>query len=64
MNIAVMECFYLSKPFTKKGKLIRGSRQRIQRIWKERELFSVSEQRLCHQARMIRKNEWLTAIEL
>ena len=36
----------------------------MHRIWKERELFSVSELRLCDQARMIRKNEWLTAIEL
>ena len=64
VNVAVMECFYLSKPFTEEGKPIRGYRQRMHRIWKERELFSVSEQRLCDQARMIRKNEWLTAIEL
>ena len=55
VNVAVMECFYLSKPFTEEGKPIRGYRQRMHRIWKERELFSVSEQRLCDQARMIRK---------
>ena len=45
VNVAVMECFYLSKPFTEEGKPIRGYRQRMHRIWKERELFSVSEQR-------------------
>ena len=33
-------------------------------IWKERGLFNVTEQRLCDQARMIRKNEWLTTMEL
>ena len=55
LNVAVMECFDLSKPFTEGGKSIRGYRQRMHRIWKERELFSVSEQRLSDQARMIRK---------
>lgn len=33
-------------------------------IWKERQDFNRTEQRLCDQARMIRKNEWLIALEL
>ena len=43
---------------------IRGHRQRIHRKWKERLLFPVTEQRLCDQVRMIRKNSWLTPVEL
>ena len=59
-----MEYVYLSKSFTEKGKPILGYRQRMHRIWKETKLFSVSEKRLGDKGRMIRKNEWLTAIEL
>ena len=33
-------------------------------IWKERELPTVTEQRLCDQARAIRKNEWFTTVEI
>ena len=29
VNVTVMECFYLSKPFTEEGKAIRGYRQRM-----------------------------------
>ena len=36
----------------------------MHRIWNEREIFKCSEQRLCDQARAIRKNEWLTLVEL
>ena len=32
VNVAVMECFYLSKPFTEEGKPIRGYRQRMHRL--------------------------------
>ena len=64
VNVAIMEYVYLSKSFTEKGKPIRGYRQRMHRIWKETKLFSVSEKRLGDKGRMIRKNEWLTAIEL
>ena len=42
----------------------RGYRQRMHRIWLERGLFPTSEQRICDQARAIRKNNWLTDIEL
>ena len=64
VNVAVMECFYLSKLFTEEWKTSRGYWQKKGREYGERELFSVSEKRLCDQERMIRKNEWLTAIEL
>ena len=33
-------------------------------IWKERQSFNITEQRLCDQARLIRKNNWLTALQL
>ena len=63
-NVIVMECYYLSKPVNEEGKPVRGYRRRMHGIWKERGLFNVTEQRLCDQARMIRKNEWLTTMEL
>lgn len=64
MNIAVMECYYMSCPVDKGGKPIRGYRKRMHNAWKERGLMNITEQRLCDQARIIRKNEWLTAVEL
>ena len=64
MNIAVMECYYMSCPVDEGGKPVRGYRKRMHYAWKERGLMNISEQRLCDQARMIRKNEWFTAAEL
>ena len=64
INIAVMECYYLSNAMDENDKTVRGYRQRMHRIWNEREMFKCSEQRLCDQARAIRKNEWLTLVEL
>ena len=64
MNIAVMECYYMSCPVDEGGKPVRGYRKRMHDAWKERGLMNISEQRLCDQARMIRKNEWFTAVEL
>ena len=48
--------FFGSKPFDEEGKPIRGYRKRMMREWRERGGFDVNEQRLCDQARMIRKN--------
>ena len=45
-------------------KPLRGYRQRMHRIWNEREMLKCNEQRLCDQVRAIRKNEWLTRVEL
>ena len=64
MNIAVMECYYMSCPIDEDGKAIRGYRKRMRNSRKEGDLINISEQRLCDQARMIRKNEWFTAVEL
>ena len=64
MNIAVMECYYLSNPVDDNGKPVRGYRRRMHSFWKERQSFNITEQRLCDQARLIRKNNWLTALQL
>ena len=63
-NVAVMECYFLSKPVDEEGKPFRGYRKRMHVIWKERHQMIVIEQRLCDQARMIKKNGWLTNLEL
>ena len=64
INIAVMECYYLSKPVDESGRPVRGYRQRMHAVCKERGLPKITEQRLCDQARVIRKNEWFTSVEL
>ena len=60
----VMECFFRSKPFDDEGKPIRGYRQRMMHEWKKHGVFEINEQRLCDQARAIRKNGWLSDLEL
>ena len=64
VNTVVMECFYRSKPFDEEGKPVRGYRQRIFREWRDRGLLESTEQRVCDQARAIRKNGWLSQLEL
>ena len=64
MNIVVMECFYSARPFDENGVPKRGYRQRMFRAWNDRGVFNTTEQRLCDQARAIRKNGWLTDVEL
>ena len=64
VNKVVMECFYRSKPFDEEGKPVRGYRQRMFREWRDRGLFESTEQRVCDQARAIRKNGWLSQLEL
>ena len=59
-----MECFFRSKPFDDDGKPIRGYRQRMMQEWKEHGVFEITEQRLCDQRRAIRKNSWLSNLEL
>ena len=58
-----MEFYFLSEPVDQKGKPVRGYRRRMRNIWKERYGTEITE-RLCAQARMIRKNEWITKLEL
>ena len=55
MNVAVMECYYVSKPVAENGRPVRGYRQRMHAAWKERGLPNITEQKLCDQARAIRK---------
>lgn len=64
VNKVVMECFYRSRPFDEEGKPIRGYRQRMFREWRERGNMELTEQRVCDQARAIRKNGWLSEVEL
>ena len=64
LNTAVMECYFLSRPLDEVGKPVRGYRRRMHNIWKERYRTEIIEQRLCDQARMIRKNEWIKKLEL
>ena len=59
-----MECFYRSKPFDEEGKPVSGYRQRLFREWRDRGLFESTEQHVCDQARAIRKNGWLSELEL
>ena len=59
-----MECFIKSKPFDDGGEPVRGYRQRMMWEWKEHGDFDITEQRLCDQARAIRKNGWLSDLEL
>ena len=56
VNKIVMECFFRSKPFDDDGKPIRGYRQRMMQEWTEHGVFEITEQRLCDQARAVRKN--------
>ena len=53
-----MDCFFRSKSFDDDSKPIRGYRQRMMQEWKEHGVFEITEQRLCDQARAIRKNSW------
>ena len=59
-----MECFFRSKPFDDYSKPIRGYRPPVMLEWKEHGVCEITEQRLCDQARAIRKNGWLSDLEL
>ena len=54
----------MSKPVDEEGKPVRGYGRGMHNIWKERYGTEITEQLLCDQARMIRKNEWITKLEL
>ena len=57
-NEIVMECYLLSE--TK----IKGYRKRMLSLWLQKGMFWVSEQRLVDQANTIRKNSWMTELEM
>ena len=53
-----MECYLLSEP------KIRGYRKRMLSLWQQKGMFWVSEQRLVDQANTIRRNSWMTELEI
>ena len=53
-----MECYLLSEP------KIRGYRKRMLILWQQKGMFWVSEQRLVDQANTIRRNSWMTELEI
>ena len=57
-NKIVMECYLLSEP------KIRGYRKRVLSLWLQIGMFWVSEQRLVDQANSIRRNSWMTELEI
>ena len=57
-NKIVMECYLLSEP------KIRGYRKHILSLWQQKGMFWVSEQRLVRQVNTIRRNSWMTEVEI
>ena len=57
-NKIVMKCYLLSEP------KIRGYRKRMLSLWLQKGMFWVSEQRLADQANTIRRNSWITELEI
>ena len=57
-NKIVVECYLLSAPE------IRGYRKRILCLWLQNGMFLVSEQRLVDQANTIRRNSWMTELQI
>ena len=64
VNIVVMECYYRSRPEDENGIAIRAYGRRMFRGWRERGTFESTEQRIPDQARAIRKNGWLSELEV
>ena len=57
-NKIIMECYLLSEP------KVRGYRKRVLSLWLQKGMFWVSEQRLVDQANTIRRNSWMTKLEI
>ena len=53
-----MECYLLSEPKS------REYRKRMLSLWLKKDMFWVSEQRLVNQANTIRRNSWMTELEI
>ena len=53
-----MECYLLSEPN------FRGYRKRMLVLWLQKDMFWVSEQRLVNQPNTIRRNSWMTELEI
>ena len=63
VNKVATECFYRSKLFDEEGKPITGYRERMCREWRDKRLFESTEQRVCDQARAVKKNGRLSPFE-
>ena len=63
-RVLLSATIYATKPVVESGRTIRGCRQRMHAVWKEKGLPKITEQRLCDQARAIRRSEWFTSVEL
>ena len=57
-NKIVMECYLLSES------KIKGYRKRMLSLWLHKGMFCVSEQRLVDQANTVRRNSWMTELEI
>ena len=57
-NKIVMECYLLIDP------TIRGYRKRMLSLWLQKGMFWLSKQRLVDQAYTIRRNSWMTELEI
>ena len=57
-NKIVMECYLLGEP------KIRGYRKRMLSLWLQKGMLWVSEQRLVDQGNTIRRNSWMTELEI
>ena len=64
VNKIVIECYLEGKPVNENGVPTRGFMQRMFRVWQEIGLFKSTEQRICDQARAIRKTGWLSELEI
>ena len=59
-----MKCYLKSDPANKNGIPIRGYIKRMFKVQQEIGPFQSTEQRVCDQACAIRKNGWLSEIEI
>ena len=64
INMKILECYFRCKPVDENGVPVRGYRQRMYKEWQEIDPFTSTEQRIADQARAIRKNGWVTDMEL
>ena len=59
-----MESYLRSKPVDENGVPMREYRQWMFPAWKKEGLFESTEQRICDHANAIRKNVWLSELEI
>ena len=57
-NKIVIECYLFSEP------KIRGYRKHMLSLWQQKDMFWVPEQGLVDQANIIRRNSWMTELEI